>query len=274
MASNALLGPRKLRELLERHGVRPKKQLGQNFVVDPNTIRKIVALAEISAEDDVLEIGAGGGSLTLELARAARKVMAVEFDRGLIPILEEVVTAPNVEIVHADALKMNLSGVGANAMVGNLPYNIAVPVVLRTLTEAPQITRLIVMTQKEVGERLAASPGSKSYGQASVLAQYRARAIVLSGVSRRAFYPVPNVDSVIVRLFRKEKPLAVDEDRFTTVVKAAFAQRRKMLRNTLAGVAGSPENAARVLETVGIEGRTRAEDVGIDDFVALTRELS
>ncbi|MGH2694447.1 MAG: 16S rRNA (adenine(1518)-N(6)/adenine(1519)-N(6))-dimethyltransferase RsmA, partial [Actinomycetota bacterium] len=241
MSEPALLGPRRLRELLDRHGVRPRKELGQNFVIDPNTIRKVVAIAKVSPEDAVLEIGAGAGSLTLELARAARRVMAVEFDRRLLPLLHEALDGlSNVELVHADVLQMDLEVVDATSMVGNLPYNIAVPVVMRVLERAPQIVDLTVMTQREVGERLAAGPGSKTYGRVSVLVQYRARAMIAGKVSKRVFYPAPDVDSVIVRIERRERLPEVDQTMLSSVVTAAFAHRRKTLRNTLASLAGSP----------------------------------
>ena len=254
--------------------MRPRKQLGQNFVIDPNTIRKVVATAEISGEDAVLEIGAGAGSLTIELARLARRVIAVEFDRRLLPVLSESLDGlPNVEIVHADALRMDLAGIEADNMVGNLPYNIAVPVVMQILERAPQIGEITVMTQKEVGERLAAEPGSKIYGRASVLVQYRARTMIAARVSKRAFFPIPTVDSVIVRLQRRRRLAPLDEAMLSSVVAAAFAQRRKKLRNTLAAVAGSVEAAAAACERAGIPPDSRAEEVSLEGFVALTRAL-
>jgi 16S rRNA (adenine1518-N6/adenine1519-N6)-dimethyltransferase len=269
-----LLGPRRLRELLDRHGVRPRKELGQNFVIDPNTIRKIVAIAKVSPEDAVLEVGAGAGSLTLELARVARRVTAVEFDRKLIPLLYETLEGlSNVAVVHADALKMDLEAVDARIMVGNLPYNIAVPVVMRLLELAPQITDLTVMTQREVGERLAAGPGSKTYGRVSVLVQYRARAMIAGRVSRRVFFPTPDVDSVIVRIERRERLAEVDQTVLSSVVTAAFSQRRKTLRNTLASLAGSPAAANELCERAGISPTKRPEDLSLDGFIALAKAV-
>ena len=275
MSEPELLGPRRLRELFDRHGVRPRKELGQNFVIDPNTIRKIVGIAKLSPEDSVLEVGAGAGSLTLELSRAARRVTAVEFDRRLIPVLEEaLVGLSNVEIVHADVLKMDVEAVDARSMVGNLPYNIAVPVVMRLLELAPRIEDLTVMTQREVGERLAAGPGSKSYGRVSVLVQYRARAMVAGRVSQRVFFPKPDVDSVIVRIERRKRLPEVDPTVLSSVVTAAFSQRRKTLRNTLASVAGSPSAAAELCERAGISPAGRPEEVSLDGFIALARAVS
>ena len=170
MTDGPLLGARRLRELFETHGIRPHKELGQNFVVDPNTIRKVVDVAGDLADETVLEIGAGAGSLTLGLARAARGVIAVEFDDRLVPALRESLRGiGNVTIVAADAMKLDYATVDASEVVANLPYNIAVPLVITVLEHAPQISSLTVMTQREVGERLAATAGSKSYGQVSVL---------------------------------------------------------------------------------------------------------
>lgn len=269
----ASLGPRRLRELFERHEVRPKKELGQNFVVDPNTIGKMLDLAKIGRRDHVLEIGAGAGSLTLGLAARAARVTAVEFDRRLIPVLKEVVgDVPNIEIVEADALRLDLESIGATRVIGNLPYNIAATLVLRVLETAPNIRDLTVMTQREVGERLAAESGSKVYGQTSVLVRYFADARVAARVSRRAFYPVPNVDSVIVRITRTDVP-EVDRDRLFDLVRAVFSQRRKMIRKTLLSVASSPEAATRALSRAGIDASARPEELDLDAFVALAREL-
>lgn len=268
-----LLGARRLRELLEEHGVRPRKQFGQNFVIDPNTIRKVIETAGLSPGDRVVEIGAGAGSLTLGLAAAAGRVIALELDDRLLPVLEATCGAiPNVEIVEADALQYDFAAAGAASVVANLPYNIAVPVVMRILEAAPNIGELTVMTQREVGERLAASPGSKAYGGVSVLVRYVAEARVAGRVSRRAFYPVPGVDSVIVRIVR-HAALDVDRGSLEAVVRAAFGQRRKTLRNTLAGLMGGPAAAEAALRRAGIDPGARAEEVGVDGFLALARNI-
>lgn len=268
----SLLGARHLRELLARHGVRPRKELGQNFVIDPNTIRKMIDVAELGGRERVLEIGAGPGSLTIALAAAVRHVVAVEFDRGLIPALKETLDGiGNVEVVEADAMKLDLTAAAADALVGNLPYNIATPLVMRALFEAPSIQEITVMTQREVGERLAASAGSKSYGQSSVMVRYFAHARVAWRVSRRAFYPLPRVDSVIVRIVRRDRLADVDVGSLTTVVRAAFAHRRKTLRNSLATLTGSPEQAGELLERARIDGRARAEEIDLDGFLGIAR---
>jgi len=273
MTDGRLLGARRLRELFETHGIRPHKELGQNFVVDPNTIRKVVDAAGDLSERTVLEIGAGAGSLTLGLARAARRVIAVEFDARIVPALRESVDGiDNVEIVEADALKLDYAAVEATEVVANLPYNIAVPLVITVLENAPQISSLTVMTQREVGERLAATPGSKSYGQVSVLVGYWTDTVVAARISRNAFYPVPAVDSVLVRLDRREPP-EVEYARLNEVVKTAFAQRRKTLRNTLGPLGSSVSEIEDTIRTAGIDPGARPETVSLDGWVAITRQL-
>ena len=201
--SGSLLGARRIRELFEAHGIRPQKELGQNFVIDPNTIRKVVDVARVSEDDSVLEIGAGAGSLTLGLAAAAGRVTAVEFDSNVVPALREsLVGVDNVDVIEADAMKLDYTSIDATILVANLPYNIAVPLVITVLEKAAQVTSLTVMTQREVGERLAASAGSKAYGQVTVLVGYWAAASVTARISRNAFFPVPTVDSVVVRIER------------------------------------------------------------------------
>ena len=273
--TQALLGPRRLRELLAEHEVVPRKELGQNFVIDPNTITKMVDISGVGATDHVVEIGAGAGSLTLALANRAARVTAIEFDRALIPVLTTVVGGlDNVEVVRADALRFDLATVQATALTGNLPYNIAATIVLRALETAPSLSCLTVMTQREVGERFAAGPGSKDYGATSVLVRYFGDAEVASKVSRRSFYPVPNVDSVIVRMVRAAASPSVDYDDFRMVVKSAFSQRRKMLRNTLVPVTDTAAAAEEALRRAGIAVTARAEELGFDDFVALATELA
>jgi len=269
-----LLGARRLREVLARHGVRPTKKLGQNFVVDPNTIRKVLAVADLHPEDSVLEVGAGAGSLTLGLAGRARKVVAVECDPRLVGVLSEVLEgAGNVEVVEADALRLDLGPIDAGKLVANLPYNIATPLVLRALEQAPGISHLTVMVQKEVGQRWAAGPGSKVYGRVSVMVAYWAEAGVVGEVSRRAFWPVPSVDSVIVRLVRRPAPPEVDRRALFAVVKSAFSQRRKSLRAALAPLAGSPGLAEDLCGDAGVASTARAEDTTLEEFVSLASSL-
>ena len=269
-----LLGAGRVRELLKAHGVRPSRALGQNFVVDPNTIRKTLAIAGVSSSDRVMEIGAGAGSLTVGLAACAPSVVAIERDERLIPLLQEVLAnVPNVELIHGDALKLDLSRMRTSSLVANLPYNIAALLVLKVLEEAPEVQSLTVMTQKEVGERLAAVPGTKSYGATSVLVAFLATARVEAQVSRRAFWPVPRVDSVIVRIARRPEPSDSPREIFFKVVKAAFSQRRKTLRNSLADLAGSGETAEKILRSAGIEPSLRAEMLSADDFLRLCSEF-
>ena len=266
-----LLGARRLRELLDEHGVRPSKSLGQNFVVDPNTIRKVVAVSGVGPDDRVLEIGAGAGSLTLGLAAAAAHVTAVEFDRALHSVLAETLKGvDNVDVVHADATKLDWSSVDASALVANLPYNIATPLVLDALAGAPSLRTMTVMTQREAGERLAAAPGSKAYGHVSVVVAFYATASVAAPVSRRVFYPEPNVDSVLVRLVRHETHR--DPGRLFTLTRAAFSQRRKTLRSSLAGVAGA-ERLADALRAAGVAPTARPEELGLEEWLALEGEL-
>jgi 16S rRNA (adenine1518-N6/adenine1519-N6)-dimethyltransferase len=268
-----LLGARRLREVLDRHGARPRKAWGQHFVVDPNTIRKLVSLAELSPSDTVVEVGAGAGSLTLGLAAVAGRVIALEIDPLLMPVLEEVAgDVPNVRVQRADALETDLGALGADVMVGNLPYNIASVLVLKTLEEAPGIKRLTVMTQKEVGERLAAAPGTKTYGATSVMVACAADASIVSRVARNAFYPLPRVDSVVVSIRRRRVP--GDAALLRPVVRAAFGQRRKSLRNALSALAGDAGAAEAALRDAGVEPRARAEELTVDDFLALARALA
>ena len=269
-----LLGARRLRELLDEHGVRPSKSLGQNFVVDPNTIRKVVAVSGVGPEDRVLEIGAGAGSLTLGLAAAAGHVVAVEFDRALHPVLAITLDGvPNVEVVHADATKLDWPAVDAGALVANLPYNIATPLVLDALQGAPSLRTITVMTQREAGERLVAAPGSKAYGHVSVVAAFYATAVVAAPISRKVFYPEPNVDSVLVRLVRRQEVPGADPARVFALTRAAFSQRRKTLRSSLTGVVREPDRLPDALRAVGLAPTARPEELGIEEWLALESQL-
>ena len=273
MSSESLLGARAVRELLEQHDIRPRKSLGQNFVIDPNTIRKMVSVAQIEADDVVLEVGAGAGSLTLALAALADRVVALERDPDLIPVLEQVLGGrDNVDVLRSDALEQDLSGLDATRLVANLPYNVAATVVLRTLETAPKIADLTVMTQREVGERLAAGVGSKAYGLTSVLVAYHAVARVAAQVSRRAFWPEPNVDSVILKVVRRPPPEVPSEVLFP-IVRAAFSQRRKMLRGSLRGIVAHPEHLEDALAKAGIDPTIRAETLDLHGFVSLAEHM-
>lgn len=261
-----------MREVLAAHDVRPTKVLGQNFVVDPNTIRKVLQVARLGDTDTVLEIGAGAGSLTLGLADAAAHVVAIEVDPRLVGVLGETLEGvTNVEVVLGNALEIDLAEVPARTLVANLPYNVAVPVVLRVLERAPQIRELVVMTQREVGERLVAAPGSKIYGQVSVLVAYYGAASLAAKISRNAFWPVPNVDSVLVRIERRDAPEVSPEVLFP-VVRAAFAQRRKTLRNNLAALAEGPVES--LLIEAGVDPGARAEQLALGDFVSIAKRFA
>ena len=278
----SLLGPRRLRDLLARHDVRPVRSRGQNFVIDPNVIRKIISIARLTKRNSVLEIGAGAGSLTLGLSQAAASVVAVEQDKKLLPVLAETLHhTDNVRVLELDALQMDFgsmvqetlveSAEPLDRLVANLPYNIAATLVLKALDEAPWLQEFTVMTQREVGERLAAGPGSKAYGQTSVLVSYFATAMVAAPVSRRSFWPVPNVDSVIVRIVRHGQSPQVDRQVLFSLIRAAFAQRRKTLRNALESFFDSPEAAEHDLRRAGIEPKARGEELTLQDFVSIAR---
>lgn len=268
-----LLGVRRIRELLGQHGVMLTKSLGQNFVVDPNTIRKVVDLADVGPDDHVLEIGAGAGSLSLELARRAREVTALEIDERLKPILVETLGGiGNVTVSFEDVLRTDLSSIGASKVVANLPYNIAAQSVIKVLQEAASVETLCVMTQREVGERLAAQPGSKTYGLSSVLVGFHAHASVAGRISRNVFFPMPNVDSVLVRIVRRDDHPRELEPAFVAVARAAFGQRRKNIRNSLAAIA-PVEQVEKALETAAIDPACRAESLAVADLLALAGAL-
>jgi 16S rRNA (adenine1518-N6/adenine1519-N6)-dimethyltransferase len=273
-AGTRLLTPSDVRRLLDEHGLAPRRSAGQNFVVDPNTVRKIVRDAGVDADDVVLEIGPGLGSLTVALAAAASRVVGVEIDAGFVRALDDVVgDLDNVEIVHADALEVDLGtvvgGIPAR-LIANLPYNVATPVVLRALA-APAITALFVTVQREVGQRWTAGPGDDQYGAVSVKVRLVADARLVADVPRTVFHPVPNVDSVTVAITRRaDAPEPAERDAVHRVVDAAFAHRRKTLRNTLRVLA---DDAADRLTRVGIDPGARAEELDVADFRRLAAEL-
>ena len=255
-------------QLLSAHGLHPSKALGQNFVADPNTVRRIARLAGVTSGSNVLEIGAGLGSLTLALAETGARVVALETDRHLVPVLRSVVEPAGVEVVEGDAMRVDLSALlaeragGPWSLVANLPYNVATPLVMRTLVEVPAVAELLVMVQREVGERMAAAVGDDAYGAVSVRIAYFARAEVVGRVPPSVFIPRPRVESVLVRLARLPAP-AVDPalvtyERLDAVVRAGFGQRRKMLRRSLAGVV-EPAAFARA----GVRPDARAEELGV-----------
>lgn len=278
-----LLTARDIRELAETAGIRPSKQRGQNFVMDPNTVRTIVGRAGVEPGQAVLEVGPGLGSLTLGLLEAGGEVVAVELDRGLAELLPLTLRARGVQedrfrLVHADALQVTelpaLPGAGApTSLVANLPYNVATPILLTILERFDSIRSALVMVQSEVVDRLTAGPGSRTYGGPSVKAAWYGRAVHAGRISRQIFWPVPNVDSALVELVRHEEPLGTAAERETVfaVVDAAFAQRRKTLRAALAGWAGSAARSEQILRGAGIDPGARGETLGIEEFRAIAR---
>ena len=243
---------RAVAELLERHGLAPGRALGQNFVVDPNTVRRIARLAQVGAGDGVVEIGAGLGSLTLALVETGADVTAIELDRHLLPVLREVVADHGVRVVAGDARDVDGEHVLASherwTLVANRPYNVATPLVLDLLDDVPPIERMLVMVQREVGERLAAGPGSGAYGIPSVKVSYWATAKVVGRVSADVFLPRPKVESALVQIVRRPEPATpAPADRLFALVQTGFGQRRKMLRRSLAGLVDAEAfDAARV----------------------------
>jgi 16S rRNA (adenine1518-N6/adenine1519-N6)-dimethyltransferase len=269
--ADALLGPAQIRELAARLGVAPTKKLGQNFLHDPNTIRRIVSAAGLTADDVALEVGPGLGSLTLGLVGAVRHVHAVEIDPTLAAALPETVRSPHLTVHIADALRVHGASFDPppTMLVANLPYNVAVPVVLHLLAELPSLRGGLVMVQKEVADRLTAGPGSKVYGVPSVKLAWYAEARPAGKVPPAVFWPVPNVDSGLVAFTRREPPSGVDRRAVFAVVDAAFAQRRKTLRAALAGWAGGPAAAERVLVAAGVDPQARGEALTVGQFAAI-----
>ncbi|MDR2983690.1 MAG: 16S rRNA (adenine(1518)-N(6)/adenine(1519)-N(6))-dimethyltransferase RsmA [Nocardiopsaceae bacterium] len=293
-----LLGPAEVRQIAARLGIRPSKRLGQNFVIDQGTIRRIVGLARLRPDDVVLEVGPGIGSLTLGLIDAVKRVVAVEVDPVLAAELPATVAdratalADRLTVVTADALTLQSGAAGRSAgtaqlaipdpqptaLVANLPYNVAVPVVLHLLEELPSIDRALVMVQAEVADRMAAEPGSRTYGVPSVKVAWYGTARRAGAVSRTVFWPAPNVDSALVAFTRWPEGSgpgqAAGEARVTreevfAVIDAAFAQRRKTLRSALASWAGSPGAAEKILREAGVEPALRGEAIGIERYIRI-----
>ncbi len=251
-------------ETLERHGLEPSRALGQNFLCDPSMIDKIVRLGGVEAGDHVVEIGPGLGSLTIALADAGASVLAVEIDRYLVPPLRELVDGLDVEILNEDAMTLDwdaaLTASDTWRVVANLPYNVATPLVLDLLAAQPRLTSWLVMVQREVGERLAAEPGSKIYGIPSVLTAYWGRARVVGAVPAQVFLPQPKVESVLVRIDRHETPrVEADFGRVSALVRAGFGQRRKMLRRSLSAYLSSEQ-----IEAAGVAPTDRAEQLDVE----------
>ncbi|KOX21460.1 16S rRNA methyltransferase [Saccharothrix sp. NRRL B-16348] len=262
--------------------IRPTKKLGQNFVHDPNTVRRIVSAADLRPDDVVLEVGPGLGSLTLALLPSCRALVAVEIDGVLADRLPVTVAeraprlADRLSVVHADAMRVTPDQlpVEPTALVANLPYNVAVPVVLHLLAVLPSLRTGLVMVQSEVADRMAAGPGSKVYGVPSVKLAWYADARRAGPVPRSVFWPVPNVDSALVAFDRHEPLSTVDPKRLFALVDAAFAQRRKMLRGALSGWAGSAAEAQRLLVAAGVDPAVRGEQLAVGDFIRIAEAAS
>ena len=272
-----LLGAGEIRSLAAALDLRPTKKLGQNFVIDPNTIRKIVAAARLSSTDRVVEIGPGLGSLTLGLLEKVDQVIAIEFDEklasGLALTLKQKAPQKNFQILHADAMAVTELEFQPDALVANLPYNISVPVILHFLESFPSISKVLVLVQAEVAARLVAGPGSKTYGSPSAKLAWYGKAIAAGVVSRSIFWPVPNVDSALVYFEKRSTPLASSlRQEVFRVIDGAFAQRRKTLRQALSGWAGSPDQAEQILVKARISPQARGEDLSIDDFIEVAKQ--
>lgn len=285
-SSKTLLSAAHIRDLGESLGIRPTKQWGQNFVIDPNTIRRIVGLAELDGTEHVLEVGPGLGSLTLGLLDEAARVTAVEIDPKLAAQLPDTVAmmrpekGQNLTVVRQDALKINAEELSADelgapsVLVANLPYNVAVPVVLHLIQVLPSLTKGLVMVQEEVADRLAAAPGSKIYGVPSAKIAWDAQARKVGVVGKKVFWPEPRISSGLVRFDRGEAASqSVTREEVFAVVDAAFAQRRKTLRAALSSLAGSGAAAEDALHAAGVDPQARGETLGIDSFARVAAAL-
>lgn len=269
-----MLSRTEVNQLLAQHGLAPRRDLGQNFVVDPNTVRRIARLAGVGPGDHVLEIGPGLGSLTLALAETGAHVRAVEVDRGVVPVLRQITAQhPLVEVIEGDAMQLDWPAALADHstwfLVANLPYNVATPLICDLLDGVPAIARMLVMVQREAADRLCAGPRSPAYGAVSVKVSYWATARIAGTVPASVFVPRPNVESALAEINRRDAPAtAADRDRLFHLVRTAFGQRRKMLRRSLAGIV--PTEA---FEAAGIDAQRRPEELDVAEWGALTDAL-
>lgn len=275
-----LTSPSTIRYIMDKYGFRFSKSLGQNFLIDEGTVNRIVTNAEVGPDDMVLEVGPGIGVMTRVLAAHAEKVVAVEIDSSLLPVLKETLEGlDNVEVVHGDILKIDVKallnehfGDRKPKVVANLPYYVTTPILMRFLEERLPVSEIVVMIQKEVAERMTASPSTKAYGSLSIAVQYYCEAAVVQKVPPTVFMPQPSVESLVIRLKLREKPCVelVNPDFFFKLVKAAFGQRRKTLLNALsAGLSMPKDRILAALEKVGILPNLRGEALSIEDFARL-----
>ena len=275
-----IASPQVTQHILNRFKLRADKKLGQNFLIDENVVHQIVAAAELSEADTVLEVGPGIGTLTQGLAESKARVVAVELDTRLLPVLATTLNGyDNVRVVHGDILKVNImEEVGAPSfkVCANLPYYITTPIIFALLEKRLPMERLVAMVQKEVAERMAAQPGGKEYGALSVAIQYYTEPKIAFIVPPTSFIPAPAVDSAVIVCKRREKPPVevCDEGLFFRVVKAAFSLRRKMLSNSLKNMGIKSEQVAKWLELAGVDGKRRAETLSLEDFANLTNSFN
>lgn len=279
MNSITLLGAAEIREIADQLDIKPSKSLGQNFVIDANTCQKIVRLAAVESNDHVVEVGPGIGSLTLAILQVASRVTVVEIDKRLAARLqttarEHGAANNSLSIINDDALRITKLPDSPTKLVANLPYNVSVPVFLNFLERFPSITSGVIMVQTEVAERLAAKKGTEAYGVPSAKAAWWSDVSLIDSVSRSVFWPIPNVDSSLVR-FVRHQPLGSDQLRAKTfsLIDRAFGQRRKMLRSVFAEIYGGSAAAESALRAVGIDPTSRGESLAIEDFASIARNL-
>ena len=278
-----LYSPQVIKAIKQKFGFKNSKSLGQNFLTDPEVIRAIVSGAEVSEKDLVIEIGPGFGVLTDEAAKHAEKVIAIEIDKDLLPVLEFTLAAhKNIEIINEDVLKIDLNELIDNVkienvkIIGNLPYYITTPILMKLLESNLNAESITVMMQKEVAERILAEPGGKEYGALSVAVQYRTIAETVIEVPRESFFPAPKVDSEVLKLTLRDEPAVkpIDEALFFRLVKAGFSQRRKTILNSLSTSGYPKEEIAACLEAVGIDNKRRAETLSLQDFCSIADYFS
>lgn len=283
MEDKRLYSPKYIKEILEKHGFRFSKSLGQNFLIDGNIVRKIVDAGDITASDYVIEIGPGMGTLTEELALRAKKVVAIEIDNTLLPILDETLGKyNNVEVVHGDVLKIDIQKLieekldgGPVKVVANLPYYVTTPIIAKLIEDNLNLESIIVMVQKEVAERMEAGPGGKEYGSLSLFVNFYSKPEIVVKVPKTVFMPQPKIDSAVIKLTIKKELPDVDKVQFFKVVKAAFSKRRKTIINSLStyGFNIEKETIREALEKLNISVDTRAENLSVEDFIKISKTL-